>query len=295
MQKDTLKRQRVLEAERKRAQYHSTKSSAQAEDHQRGSYNNSDRINITSTTTSTETAAAADDDDDDDHAISNPKRAAAFSRQKAVVRRETEAAEETPSSRKLDDQANQRRLKNKKKSRKSSSSSSLDPCDARDDSNIVKNCTFLEKQFYNVIRYSCCSIFCVSCRLGKFRKQVVKFPWKTYNANAEVANEEENENIIKRTVSWYIDESVSIHRNQQNKILHFICCKCKSALTAKPEPRMPKLNFRNQLDFEKTPQELNSLNTLEENLLAQRLICVKIIILPRGSYPAVKFKEIITH
>lgn len=192
-------------------------------------------------------------------------------------------AEETPSSRKsrLHNEANQRRQQRLRQE------ASLIACDARDDRNILKNGAMLEKQFYNEIRYSC-SFFCVSCRLSKFREQVVSFPYRNYNPDAVVAEEEdENGKLIKRNVSWYIDESVSICKDQHDKKLHFICHTCKSALTGSPKPRMPKLSFRNQLNFENTPQELISLNTLEEHLLAQRLIFVKVITLPAGSYPAV--------
>lgn len=183
----------------------------------------------------------------------------------SAARRE---AEETTTSRKQ--RRNKRAIQKRHLRRQQQKQALLTACDARDEQNTIRNSGILWKNFWDEIRYSC-SFYCVSCRLAKFREQVTCFPWNGYNEKTVVKTIEENGNEVEKTLQFYIDTSVSIFDQ------HYICHTCKRSLTAKPKPRVPRLNFNNELNFEKTPLQLETLNTLEEHLVAKRLIFIKVI------------------
>lgn len=175
---------------------------------------------------------------------------------------------ETPTTR----DKRQKKEKEKKKENRQSKKS-LFSRTRNDEGQIIEIGSKLYEKFYSIIKEGP-TFYCASCRTSKFRDQVMPFLASKYPTHIDYKFEGTMRDFA---IEHFIDASLPIPQK--------ICHPCHNAFS---KARLPKLSFRNKLELDRIPNELANINTLEERLLAKKLVYMKIIALRVSDFAALR-------
>lgn len=119
---------------------------------------------------------------------------------------------------------------------------------------------------------------CSVCHKFKFRKQVVECNEENYTKKGAKCKEMANHCITHEFIHPCIQECKMNCETVSHK--HWICYTCHRQIL---NGKMPVDAYSNGLQLPKIPDELNSLNKLEKQLISLRIPFMKIVHLPKGN------------
>jgi hypothetical protein len=123
---------------------------------------------------------------------------------------------------------------------------------------------------------------CSVCRRLLFKSQVKTCDPDKFARHADLASRCIDESLLHLCSEMCDEECSKLHGPMGNL---WICFTCHSYLS---KGKMPAEAYANSLSTEDVPQELEGINSLEEQLLALTIPFAKIVNLPRGSQPGLK-------
>ena len=141
-------------------------------------------------------------------------------------------------------------------------------CSVNNDAHISRDVKQCANRFYKKIKEG--PIYCcVSCKRLLFRNSVLKFKADRYAKELE------------GTISQFLSED-SIHVSNEQ---FWVCHTCHNTLKRSKQPVQCQLN---NLTLDTIPEELMDLRPLEQRLISQRIVFMKLVALPKGGQKSIQ-------